>query len=125
MRHWLRGGRSGEIAADKVELANRLRAMSVPEHLVQVQCGGTESFEVWPDNWSALAVFTALSTQWTFMAPGLGAPSPLGLHYPSVPVVMDMQGVPPLDRADTFWAVQVLEAEAIRAMREKGKRDGR
>ena len=125
MRHWLRGGRSGEIAADKVELANRLRAMAVPEHLVQVQCGRTESFAVWPENWSALAVFVALSTQWTFTAPGLGAPSPLGLHYPSVPVVMDMQGVPPLERADTFWAVQVLEAEAIRAMREKGKRDGR
>ena len=75
---------------------------------------GEAEFAVWPDNWLALSVFLDMDTQWR-----VGAVGPTGLDYSALEPVMRLQGVRKRDRQDVFAAVRVMEAEALRVMREK------
>lgn len=69
---------------------------------------------MWPDNWMALSVFLDMDTQWR-----VGAVGPTGLDYSALEPVMRLQGVRKRDRQDIFAAVRVMEAEALKVMREK------
>jgi hypothetical protein len=69
--------------------------------------------EVWPDNWLAVEVFSAMGTQWR-----TGAAGATGLDYGPLPFVMRVCDVTASRRADTFEAVRVMEAAALGKMGE-------
>lgn len=74
-----------------------------------------EDFAVWPENWDAVQVFLAMSTQWRF-AVGMGNAIWQGLDYTALPVVERRLGI--RDRADCFARLRVIEAAAVRARNE-------
>jgi hypothetical protein len=78
-----------------------------------------EGWQVWPENWPAFQVMTAMRTQWR-----VGFAGPTGLDYGVLPSVMALVGVAEEDRPDTFQAVQVMEAEALRIFRDQQKAKG-
>lgn len=63
----------------------------------------------YPDNWLPLEVFRALGTQWHMNEKAVVR----GLRYEVIPGVLDMLGVKRKGRADIFWALRVMEAEAL------------
>ncbi|TCL26812.1 uncharacterized protein DUF1799 [Azotobacter chroococcum] len=71
---------------------------------------------MWPDNWPALSVFLDMDTQWR-----VGMSGPVGLDYSALEPVMRLQGVKKRARQDVFAAVRIMEAEALRVMREQAK----
>lgn len=81
-----------------------------------------DEFAVWPENWKALEVFMAMSTQWR-VAVGMGGAQWLGLDYAALPVVEDRLAVE--DRADTFARLRLIERGALSAMRERDERGGK
>lgn len=70
--------------------------------------GGGE-FEVWEENWEALGVFSACSTQWNY-----GQTGATGISYPSLCAVMDLLEVE--DKPAVFRQVQIIELGALVAM---------
>lgn len=71
--------------------------------------------EVWPDNWQAVMVFRALSTQWR-----AGMSGRTGLDYSAIPPVLDLQGIrKPKHRREIFEAIQVMESEALSVFFER------
>lgn len=75
--------------------------------------------EVWPDNWLAWRLFMSLSTQWTHVSTGMGAPIPTGLHYPSLYPLLDRECPAPDDWRQTLQDVQACEDAALSEMRKK------
>lgn len=69
---------------------------------------------VYPDNWLAVRVFEALSTQWR-----VGPGGPTGLDYAALPAVLDLHGVPPPARRELFEDVRVLESAALEELTRK------
>lgn len=69
----------------------------------------TSDFEVWPENWIPLQVFSELSTQWR-MGPG----GPTGLDYGAVRWVMDLLKVK--KQYGVLRDIQVLESSALKTM---------
>lgn len=77
-------------------------------------------FGVLPENWDAVQVFLACSTQWHFSAPyndgkAIVPSRPLGLRYEALFAVMQAMGVDP---SDAFWRVRVMEQAALKAQRK-------
>lgn len=72
-----------------------------------------EEVEVWPDVWSALRLFEAMSTQWRT---GMGGPS--GLDYSIIPATALMLGIKRRDLPDIFPDLRIMEAEALAVMAE-------
>jgi len=68
---------------------------------------------IWPENWPAVRVFEAMSTQWR-----MGPVGPIGLDYSALPAVMRLCSVPAAERTDTFECVRILEDEAMKVLRE-------
>ncbi|TKD32591.1 hypothetical protein FCG41_21925 [Azotobacter chroococcum] len=77
---------------------------------------GSDEFGIWPDNWQAVGVFLDMDTQWR-----VGMAGPVGLDYGALEPVMRMRGIKKRDRQDVFAAVRIMEAEALRVMREKAE----
>lgn len=71
---------------------------------------------VWPENWQAVDVFCAVSTQWRH-----GYAGPTGLDYAVLPAVLDLAGVVMDERADVFHAIRVMESEALERMHDHGR----
>lgn len=71
-------------------------------------------FEVWPDNWQAVQLFSDLRTQWN-----AGGKGPTGLNYPAMESVMRITGVRPAERAELFRCIRVMEAEALDFIHKK------
>lgn len=69
------------------------------------------AIDVFPENALALRLFSALQTQWR-----IGMSGATGLDYSVLPVVEQRCGVGKKERRDTFHALQVMEAEFLRAM---------
>jgi len=67
---------------------------------------------VWPDNWQAVCVFDAMTTQWRTSMVGC-----TGLDYTPLRSVMRMIGVPPSEHADVFDSIRILEGAALETMR--------
>ncbi|AEA59775.1 DUF1799 domain-containing protein [Burkholderia gladioli] len=76
------------------------------------------AFEVYEENWEAVKVFLAASTQWRVV--GLGgfghALVHTGLDYVALEVIMRMQCIPRSRRAAVFDQVRVLEEGALDAL---------
>jgi hypothetical protein len=72
--------------------------------------------EVWPENWDAVQLFTALGTQWRVSIGG----GPSGLDYAALMALMPLYGGPSRDLLDR---VRVMEAAVLTEIR-KEKPDG-
>jgi hypothetical protein len=70
--------------------------------------------EVWPDNWLAVCVFNAMSTQWRTSMAGR-----TGLDYAVLQSVMRLVGVPASERAEVFDSIRTLEGAALETMRNQ------
>lgn len=88
--------------------AGLLASMGIPQDKWD-QMRGEAVTDIWPENWAALEVFSALQTQWR-----VGMAGPTGLDYAVLPVVMDLQGIAPAERAECFAGVQEMESEALK-----------
>lgn len=71
--------------------------------------------EIWPENWGAYGVFCAMETQWR-----IGMAGPTGLDYAALPVALRMVDAPRAEWAQLMADVRVMEASAMRAMRNSG-----
>lgn len=78
---------------------------------VRVEIAPDPDTEVWPDNWVPMRVIQAMATQWNVGMTG----RLLGLRYEAMPFVLGALQVRRADRADVFQAVQVMEAEILKA----------
>ncbi|WP_186169789.1 DUF1799 domain-containing protein [Burkholderia gladioli] len=77
------------------------------------------AFEVYEENWEAVKVFIAASTQWRIVGVGGFSHASLvhtGLDYVALEAVMRMHGVPRSRRAAVFEQVRVLEEGALDAL---------
>lgn len=70
--------------------------------------------DVYPENWQAVQVFIAMSTQWHS---GMGGRE--GLRYEVLPVLEDRLGIKKKHRAEVFGALQVMEREALSVWAEQ------
>lgn len=69
------------------------------------------AFEVFPENWDALNVFLACSTQWRYRAIPNGSMQ-TGLEYTSVRAAIQMHRA----KMDVFAQVQVMEFAALKIL---------
>lgn len=72
-----------------------------------------EEVEIWPENWRVVSLFAMLRTQW---AVGMGGPT--GLRYEAVYPLIDRQYGDPDEWDRAFDDIRVMEAAALRAMRD-------
>jgi hypothetical protein len=76
-------------------------------------------FEVYPENWRAVQVFLALSTQWRTVAISTMTKARIvhtGLDYAAIETVFRMMGVRPKRRAAIFQKLRVMEEAALDAL---------
>jgi hypothetical protein len=78
--------------------------------------GGHEPqlLEVWADHWPAVRLFGAMQTQWRRDMSG-----PTGLDYSALPVVERRLGIRGRRAQLAFDHLRLMEAEALRLMRER------
>ena len=74
-----------------------------------------EEVECWPDNWVALQVFSALSTQWN-----VGAGGPVGLRYEAIPLIFEAFSIKKKARAELIYLLRIMENEALQVFKENG-----
>ncbi|MEX2475068.1 DUF1799 domain-containing protein [Marinobacter sp.] len=72
-----------------------------------------DDYPVLPENWDALQLFLRCATQWRYA--GMAGVR-TGLDYPSVETVMRMTGT--RNKRETFWQLQLIEDEALKALAE-------
>lgn len=72
--------------------------------------------DIWPENNTAFRIFYDLPTQW-ICGPG----GPVGLNYPSVIEISKLYGVKRKHQLEVLKAIQIMEGEALRQMREANK----
>lgn len=80
-----------------------------------------EPAEVWPDNWLAWRLFMAMSTQWNYLAGGMGTPQRTSLHYPSLYPLLDRECPTTELWWQTFHDLQACEDAALATFREFAK----
>lgn len=71
-----------------------------------------DHFEVFQENWDAVRVFVAASTQWV-----IGFAGATGLNYPSIDFLLKLYRVK--KKQEVFEQIQVVEAAALKAIRER------
>lgn len=76
-------------------------------------------FEVWPDNWRTVRVFSGLSTQWR-LAP-MGGFS--GLDYAAVEAALRIWRAPRRRWRALFADIQIMEAAVVDYFNEKREAD--
>lgn len=67
--------------------------------------------DVWPENWQALQVFTAMGTQWR-----TGFSGAIGLDYSALPEVWRRTKTQPAERDEVFQCLRVMEGAALEHM---------
>lgn len=82
----------------------------------------SEAFEIHPDNVEAVALFLQLKTQWRIVA-GATRAVHLGIVYASIPVVMDLLGVPLERRPALFGELRVMEYAALGVLNKSHEDD--
>ena len=99
--------------------------MGMPEELIRKNIAAERrmiqqrAFEILPENWDALMVFLALSTQWR--TAGMSGVR-VGLEYASIPAVLEMTGFSG-QAADIFEKLRIMEAAAIPVFIDKAKKE--
>jgi hypothetical protein len=116
-RHWLCGGRG---SVEETEVVQKLRAMGVPEEQIERRYATRTEYEIWPENKFALQVFDRIGpTQWSVVGRADGAMVYIGLRYECLPMIFDLLDVPPTERADCLWGVQVMERTIMHALNNR------
>lgn len=77
-----------------------------------------EVLYLWPENVESWNFFQSVSTQWN-----VGTGGAIGLNYPSVKLVMEMQGIRRSLRPALFAEVQAMERATLIAWAEKNKHE--
>jgi hypothetical protein len=72
-----------------------------------------DEVDVWPENFSAVALFTRLGTQWR-----IGMAGPTGLDYCAALAMIDRLGLDSDAADDLFEDVRHLEMAALEVIRE-------
>lgn len=70
-------------------------------------------FEVWPDNWTVVMLFSDLHTQWR-----VGMQGKVGIDYGVLPTVFRIRGIPRRDWQVMFELLQVMESTALEVMHQ-------
>lgn len=70
---------------------------------------------IWPDNWAPVQVFRRMTTQ--LIVGGMGGV--VGLRYESIPLVLDLCGIPAKDRPETFECLQIMERHMVNQLNDK------
>lgn len=96
--------------------ADDFAALGIPARARGSFGGDAAEFGVWPENWPAVELFAAVSTQWR-----VGMAGATGLDYAAVRAAMEMQGVPPADWPARFGEVRIMERAALEVMREASR----
>lgn len=73
--------------------------------------------ELWPNNLTAVHIFTLTRTQWRYAGMG-GA---VGLIYSELPFVLEMEGIDRKDWPDLFRDLRVMERAALEVMRAQNQ----
>jgi hypothetical protein len=73
-----------------------------------------EETGVYPENWQAVQLFSAMGNQWHSSMGGRE-----GLRYEALPVVEQRLGIKKKHSADVFAALQVMEREALSVWAER------
>lgn len=119
----MKGSDAAARSKDLDQVAKQLRDGGCPEaeiaQLLGVQDGGAVEFEIWPENADAYRAFLFCGTQWRVVAvpvaAGLGLSTGrlvwLGLDYAAVELAFRVD--PPADLKDAWWALRVIEMEAV------------
>lgn len=61
---------------------------------------------------TAVEVFADMLSQWN-----VGPGGVIGLRYEALPVVLDLRGIPPAERADAVAGLRVMERAALEHFR--------
>lgn len=95
---------AGDSPPDWLRREQELRGLGLAGPQVQEMLGpaGSDEFEVWPENWPVLEVFSALSTQWRVIA-GIGGVIYQGLDYAAAESVLRL--LKTRDRREVFRSV--------------------
>lgn len=103
-------------------MAADLEAMGAAREEVERFLADTETVrncEVWPENWPAVCLFLACTTQWRIESRP-DSNLPIGLDYPAVEAVMRIHEVS--DCKAMFAQIQIMELAALQEFRRKVKR---
>lgn len=76
-------------------------------------------FSVYPENWQAVQVFLAMSTQWrtvAFSSVGGARLIQTGIDYTALEPVLRLLGVKPKRRAALFQKLRIMEEAALDAL---------
>lgn len=92
--------------------SEQFAAAGIPAEILALSMG-TAGVQVYPDNWQAVKVFRDMATQWR-----AGPGGPIGLDYGALPSVFRIRGIAVRDRSEIFDGIQIMEAEALKTMRE-------
>lgn len=69
-------------------------------------------FEVWPENWETVIMFSRLSTQWN-----INYSTVIGLNYPAVFEMMRFYKVE--DQEEVFEGIRIMELAALKVLNRK------
>jgi hypothetical protein len=109
------GGTIAQQDEDDRRIAEELRRGGASEveiaAALDVQDGGVRDFEIWPENADAARAFLFCATQWR-AAGTMGGIGWIGLVYGEVRAYFERK--PPANVDDAWWALQVMEGEALR-----------
>ena len=108
--HWAKAAPADDPVADYKRQGVELPPDAVAFFKAQA---ARQDFIVWHDNWAALELFCACSTQWRYKSMGEAA----GIDYAAVRAVMQIRDT--TDQAATFDDVRLLEHGALAAIRGK------
>jgi ribosomal protein S18 acetylase RimI-like enzyme len=104
---------AGERVVD--ETADDLKAFGAPAAVVESTETKEDRFEVFPENWRAIALFRRASTQWI-----VGVGGAVGLNYQSLSFLFKIYKVK--NRRRMFEKIQDIEAGALEAFRRMNER---
>ena len=92
-----------------------LEAFGAPPEIVELaRAQNTQkTFEVWPENWQTLEIFTRMMTQWKSGPMG----GFIGMDYSALPFMFKLYLVE--DQKECFESIQVMELAALEVFNEK------
>ncbi len=98
------------------DVGSRVNEEALAAFGLAVDAGTTlgDDVGIWPENWTTVEVFAAMSTQWN--TAGMGGV--VGLRYEALPAVMRFCGVSPAERATVFHGLRVMEGAALEDLRD-------
>jgi hypothetical protein len=93
---------------DKAQAAN-------PFIAALMAAGGSDAFEVWPENWAVFSLFADMQTQWNFT--GMG--HRVGLQYLVLFAKLDQMGMSGDERVQFEEDVRAMELAALDELSKK------